>query len=105
MKLKILLPVSVFLLSLTCCQQNQKKSETTMKSLNDLFARYYDERMKYFPLEATTNGDNRYNDLLPVDISESYSDTLKHFFQKYLDELSATNKNSLNENDRTSYDI
>ena len=43
---------------------------------------YYDERMQLFPLEATINGDNRFNNLLPADFTDSYREKLTYFFTK-----------------------
>ena len=53
------------------------------KVLND----YYDDQLKYFPLVATQNGDNRYNDQLPVDFTDSYFDTLRNFYDGYLSKI------------------
>jgi uncharacterized protein (DUF885 family) len=69
--------------------------------LND----YYNDRMKYFPLEATENGDNRYNDDLPVDFTDSYLDTLRNFFGGYLNKILVFERDKLNVNDQISYDI
>ncbi len=69
--------------------------------LND----YYNDRMKYFPLEATQNGDNRYNDLLPVDFTDSYLDTLRNFYGSYLNKILVFERDKLNQNDQISYDI
>jgi len=69
--------------------------------LND----YYDDRMKYFPLEATQNGDNRYNDQFPVDFTDSYLDTLRNFYGRYLDKILVFDRDKLNQNDQISYDI
>ena len=69
--------------------------------LND----YFNDRMKYFPLEATQNGDTRYNDLLPVDFTDSYLDTLRQFFGRYRDKILAFDRDKLNANDQISYDI
>jgi len=76
-----------------------------MQPINDLFEQYYNDRMKLFPLEATANGDNRYNDRLPIDISDSYRDTLKSFYQKYLNALNTYDTTSLSENNKMSYDM
>ena len=54
---------------------------------------------------ATANGDNRFNDLFPNDITESYRDTLRHFFQSTLDSLAAYDTSELSENDLISYEI
>lgn len=69
--------------------------------LND----YFNDRMKYFPLEATQNGDTRYNDLLPVDFTDSYLDTLRQFFGRYRDKILVFDRDKLNTNDQISYDI
>src|SRR5262249_47716018 len=66
---------------------------------------YYDERMKFFPLEATQNGDNRFNDKLPVDFTESYQAQLNDFFNNYLTRLTAFNRDRLSDKDKISYDI
>ena len=66
---------------------------------------YYNERMKYFPLEATQNGDNRYNAELPVDFTDSYLDTLRNFYGRYLDKVLVFDRDKFNQNDQISYDI
>ncbi len=64
--------------------------------LND----YYEDRMKYYPLEATQNGDKRYNDLLPVDFTDRYLDTLRNFYSSYLKKILVFDRDKLNQNDR-----
>src|ERR1700759_93058 len=71
------------------------------KVLND----YYDDRMKYFPIEATQNGDQRYNDQLPVDFTDSYLDTLRNFYGGYLNKIRVFDRDKLNRNDQISYDV
>ena len=71
------------------------------KVLND----YYDDRMKYFPVEATQNGDQRYNDQLPVDFTDSYLDTLRNFYGGYLNKILVFDRDKLNRNDQISYDV
>jgi uncharacterized protein (DUF885 family) len=66
---------------------------------------YYDQWMKWFPLEATANGDNRYNDRLSADFTDGYQDSLKIFFRNTQTEFGGFDRSSLNENDRISYDI
>ena len=66
---------------------------------------YYNDRMRYFPVEATQNGDNRYNDLLPIDFTDSYLDTLRNFYGIYLHKILAFDRERFNQNDQISYDI
>jgi len=69
--------------------------------LND----YYNDRMKYFPVEATQNGDNRFNDQLRVDFTDSYMDTLRNFYGGYLNKVLVFDRDKLNLNDQISYDV
>jgi uncharacterized protein (DUF885 family) len=71
------------------------------KVLND----YYNEQLKYFPLLATQNGDKRYNDQLPVDFTDSYLDTLRGFYRRYLTKILEFDRDKLNRDDQISYDV
>ena len=75
------------------------------KELAAMFEKYYNERMQLLPLEATTNGDNRFNDLLPIDFTDTYRASLKDFFNRYLTYISKYDRDQLNDNDKISYDI
>ena len=95
-----------------CSQNDNNKKQSGEKSVikgNDslaaLFNNYYDQRMQLFPLEATANGDNRFNDLMPVEFTDSYRQKLHHFFSSYNDSIATFNREILNENDQVSYDI
>ncbi|HEY8970094.1 MAG TPA: hypothetical protein VIM64_13405, partial [Puia sp.] len=63
--------------------------------LND----YFEERMRLLPLEATQNGDSRYNDLLPADFADSYRDSLKNFFTRFRNGLSKWDRSKLSAED------
>ncbi len=76
-----------------------------MNSINEFFKNYYNEHNRLYPMLATANGDNRFNDLFPNDISEAYRDTLRKFYSTYLDSLNKFDFNSLDANDQTSYEI
>ncbi|MEO8087299.1 MAG: DUF885 domain-containing protein [Bacteroidota bacterium] len=90
----------------SCNNASEKKSSAAnMKPISDFFEKYYNEHNRLFPMAATSNGDNRFNDLFPDDISEAYRDTLKHFYQSYLDSLNTYDESVLSENDQTSYEI
>ena len=74
-------------------------------SVSRLFQAYYDERMRLFPFEATSNGVNDYNDQFPIDISDAYRETLKQFYQKYKTQLAMLDSTKLSDKDRMSYAI
>jgi len=75
------------------------------EKLGQLFDQYWEERMRLFPIEATQNGDNRYNDRLSLDISEPFRDTLRAFYTNYLNGIQQFDRSKLAENDQISYDI
>lgn len=99
----------------TSCRQNPAGEQkvpgaesTTVagsQQLSDIFNRYYEERMQYYPMEATTNGDNRYNDQLPNDGTADFRNRVTDFYRKYLAEIEKIDRNSLTETERNSYDI
>ena len=75
------------------------------KEMASVLKDYFDERMKLIPLEATQNGISLYNDLLPVDFTDSYMDTMRIFYNSYLRKILVFDRDKLNQNDQISYDI
>ncbi|AYA35753.1 DUF885 domain-containing protein [Hymenobacter oligotrophus] len=96
-----------------CSQQPQKEAQTAggeqtaaaENTLGSVFDSYWEENSKLFPLEATAQGDNRYNDQLPNDGTVAFRQNLQQFYQKYLTELQQFDREKLSDNDRISYDI
>ena len=103
--LRYLIP-GCLLFMLTACKL-MLKNETVPdnKELSQFLDNYYEERLRFFPLEATRNGDSRYNALLPVDFTDSYLQRLDGFYSRYDSGLLAFNRDALNANDQISYDI
>ncbi|MBF9220211.1 DUF885 domain-containing protein [Hymenobacter ruricola] len=75
------------------------------KGLNGLFASFWERQSRLDPLSATAQGDNRYNHLLPNDQTQAFRDTLRTFYQDYLDRLGKFDRATLDDNDKISYDI
>ncbi len=95
-----------FFFSSSCKLMDKKQSATSdNKQLASLLDNYYESRMRLFPVEATQNGDSRYNNLLPVDFTDSYIAKLRTFYTNYLDSLRLFPRRRLNQNDGLSYDI
>ncbi len=97
----------IFTIFICACQSKTQKEipDESSKNIKKLFDNYYEERLTYFPLEATAIADNRFNDQLPIDISDSYRTKLKIFYQKYLDEISKYDRNKLKGQDILSFDV
>ena len=98
--------IGIVAIALNSCKlSNNNQTREDNKELNALFDKYYEDRLKLFPLEATAIGDKRYNNLLPLDFTDSYRDTLKDFFNRYRIYVTKYDRETLNENDKISYDI
>jgi len=103
-KMFIALAVSATLWS--CGDHNTPQTASDSgKQLATLLDSYWQERMQLFPTEATSNGDNRYNDKLTITISESFRDSLGRFYKKYLQELGNIDSSKLSADDKMSYRI
>ena len=106
----------IFYLSLTTClwvvvscknnaSDSTQATEKVEAPASVIFDNYYNDRMKLYPFEATNNGINDYNDQFPIDIADSYRDTLKRFYEKYKTALVKIDVSALNENDKMSHKI
>ncbi len=89
----------------SCNSNTSNQSQESNEALASMLDKYYNERMELLPLEATANGDFRFNNLLPADFTDSYRARLKDFFTRYNDSISKFNPATLNNNDKKSYDI
>jgi uncharacterized protein (DUF885 family) len=92
----------------TACNNEGKTSVANgndSAAINRMFANYWEDRMKLYPLEATSNGDNRYNDILQNDISIAFINQAKSFYTRYADSIGKFDREKLSDNDRISYDI
>ncbi len=97
--------ISVFALLISvllACKQTPKSANT---DLNGLFEQYSEAYLHYNPIDATTQGDNRFNDQLPNDGTQDFRDSLKNFYQTYLTKLEEFDRDKLNDNDQVSYDV
>ena len=82
---------------------NSGNASDSGTQLSVMLDNYWQERMQFFPLEATSNGDNRYNDRLTITIAESFRDSLGRFYKKYFDGLAKIDSASLDKNDLISF--
>lgn len=81
------------------------KPAATSAPLAALFAAYWDEQARLFPLAATAEGGNRYNDQFPNDQPQTFRSQLRAFYQHYQTRLRRTARQALNATGQTSYDF
>ena len=98
--------IALAILSVSACELNNTNPlKEDNKELSKVFDNYYEERLRLFPLEATAIGDKRYNNLLPVDFTDQYRDTLKAFYNRYLTYVSKYKRENLDDKDKISFDV
>lgn len=79
--------------------------ENSNSKLDSILHEYYEDRLKLYPLEATAIADERYNNILPADISDSYRDKLKNFYSSYAEKFSKIDRAKLSGQSVLSFDI
>lgn len=107
MNIKKLPQLFILIIVMAACSSpaTNTTADTSNNDMQTLVNNYYEERLKLFPVEATANGDNRYNDKMYVDISEDYRKKSLTFFEQQKELLSKIDYNSLNEENKVTYDI
>lgn len=105
MKYGSLVLLFVVLIACNTLPGKETPQTDTSSDLSAFFDRYWKERLPLYPLEATATGDTAYNDRLAIAFTDSFRDTLRQFYTTYLTGIQQFRRDSLNENDRISYDI
>ena len=85
----------MFILVFFSCNFNNEKS----LEIAQVFENYYQESLKLYPLQATSQGDLRYNDFLPNDLSDEFRKKEIEFYTFYKSQLNNFPDHTLNEND------
>src|SRR6187402_2227462 len=80
-------------------------SPATPEIMEKIYAEYWDESSAQNPMEATFNGDNRFNDQFGPTTSAQEKAQLRALAGKYLARLAAYDPAALPSEDRISYDL
>lgn len=102
---KILCLVLIISVYAGCKEKEKEKTAPKQPDFGAFLQQYYDGSMKLYPLDATANGDPRFNDLLPITFTDNYGDTVKQFYNGISASLKKFNRNNLTLQDRISYDL
>jgi uncharacterized protein (DUF885 family) len=96
-----------FILGLTMqsCQQKTEKENDAQQPISKVFANYYEEKQPLSPLEATYNGDNRYNDKMSDELTQAGKAKAVAFYKKYQDELAKYDREKLSAEEKVSWDL
>ena len=103
MKKIILLILSI--ITIQSCKENKKEQTKEITSNVDfeiLLEKYAEESLKLYPLNATSQGDERYNDKLPNSLSSEFRAEEKAFYTGYLNKVQEVKVESLTESQQMS---
>jgi uncharacterized protein (DUF885 family) len=89
----------------SCASSQTEETFVEQPGLDSLLAAFYQDYLKFSPLNATVIGDNRYDDKLPNTITAAYREELKSLYTRYREELTMYDRSSLTETDQMNYDI
>lgn len=104
--MKYLLSLTAILISLSACQLSSSNvTGEDNKELAAFLDNYYETRLQFFPIVATINGNEAYNDQLLIDFTDGHRSRLKQFYSEQLIYLSKFDREKLNTNDQLSYDV
>ena len=95
-----------FVLSLASCKKTDSplaKIEPT--NLDSIAANYYEQYLKLYPLEATSQGDLRYNDQLPINIDKDFISGEIAFYNSTQKQLENVDYKALSDEDKVVYDV
>lgn len=99
---KLILFISI--ISFLSCQK-EKNAAQKNPQLDKIISDYYEDQLKLSPISATFNGDNRYNDLLNIDFTDSHRALVESILEKYQKSLQEIDRKSLTTNDQLTYDL
>ena len=93
----------------SCKKDDSPVMKTTISSatseLDSIASNYYEEYLKFYPLEATSQGDDRYNDMLPDNLSQDFIKKEIAFYNSVYNRLKSIDYNNLDDDHKVVYDV
>lgn len=105
--MRIVLLIITLPFLLVGCQSTSDSAQevSALPPISELFEEYNERNMAFFPLNATMIGDNRFNHILPNNLTQSFADSLRSFLNNYSKRLEGYDREQLSEVDQLSFDI
>ena len=87
------------------CKKTDIALPKSEANIDSIASKYYEGYLKMYPLEATSQGDNRYNDQLPNSISSDFISKEIGFYTETQKKLQSLDYEKLSDNEKTVYDV
>lgn len=101
----ILLMISLVMFAFSCKKQDSPLTKVTPVEIDSIAANYYEQYLKLYPLEATAQGDLRYNDQLPINIDKDFIAGEISFYNSVQEQMKKLDYKNLSDEDKTVYDV
>ena len=92
---------AIFLL-LSCQEKSKKEHENSSKDFTEILNQYYEDGLILNPINATTAGDYRYNDVFANSLSSEHLKKTESHYKKYKDKVIAFSNDVLTESEQLS---
>ena len=102
---KVILALSVFAMIFSCKKSDSPLTKVTPVELDSIASIYYEQYLKLYPLEATAQGDLRYNDQLPINIDKDFISGEISFYNSVQNQLKKVDYKNLSDDQKTVYDV
>lgn len=108
MKTKLCKSIFIFCMTMIVVSCKRKDSPLTVATpldIDSIAAHYYEQYLKMYPLEATMQGDRRYNDLLTIDINREFISGEVAFYNEIQRQMKAIDYDRLSDQKKVIYDM
>ncbi len=95
----------LLLAALVALPGGEQPDQQASERLSAMFAEYDEGFLELNPISATFRGDHRYDDVFVNSLSDEYATQMRSLNERYLERLSEFDPESLEPQDRLSYDI
>ena len=93
-------------ISMVSCKKNDSQNPSVASTnLDSIASKYYEQYLKLHPLEATMQGDNRFNDQLLVNINKDFISEEIAFYKNVNDQLKSIDYKSLSDDKKVVFDV
>ena len=89
----------------SCKKYDSPLTKVTPNNIDSIAANYYEQYLKLYPLEATSQGDLRYNDQLPINIDKDFIQGEISFYNSIQKQLENVDYKNLSDEDKVVYDV
>ncbi|MFC7346449.1 DUF885 domain-containing protein [Chryseobacterium zhengzhouense] len=103
--LKGILGLGLAVSVVSCKKTDSPLTKVTPTNIDSIAANYYEQYLKLYPLEATSQGDLRYNDQLPINIDKDFISGEIAFYNSVQKQLENVDYKNLSDEDKVVYDV